>query len=83
MTGATWHTEAICRGLPAETFYHHSSNSIAEGRAKAICARCPVRADCLDDAIATGEVEFGIFGGLTPPERRRLARQRQRQGGGE
>ena len=39
-----------------------------ENNAKAICQACPVRAQCLDYALATGEKE-GIWGGLTPRER--------------
>lgn len=39
-------------------------------RAKAVCAGCPVRAVCLNEALATDE-EFGIWGGYTTPERTR------------
>lgn len=39
----------------------------------AICKQCPVKADCLDDAI-DGKLEHGIYGGLTPRQRRRLKR---------
>jgi WhiB family transcriptional regulator, redox-sensing transcriptional regulator len=42
-----------------------------EGRAKAICAACPVRKDCLDYAIATHE-PHGVWGGLNELERRPL-----------
>ncbi|MBC8093887.1 MAG: WhiB family transcriptional regulator, partial [Pseudonocardia sp.] len=41
------------------------------GRAKAICAGCPVRARCLDWALATAD-DFGMLGGLDPSERRAL-----------
>jgi WhiB family redox-sensing transcriptional regulator len=37
-------------------------------KAKAICRRCPVQAECLDWAYTTDEKE-GIWGGLTPAER--------------
>ena len=40
--------------------------------AKRICARCPVRAACLADAIEYGW-EHGIWGGLTADERRKLS----------
>ncbi|MEV7182071.1 WhiB family transcriptional regulator, partial [Kitasatospora sp. NPDC093679] len=46
--------------------------AFAELRAKHICATCPVRAACLDAAIARRE-RHGIFGGLTTAERDRLA----------
>lgn len=42
-------------------------------RAKAICRRCPLRTQCLDDALARGE-EYGVWGGLSARERRTLQR---------
>lgn len=47
-------------------------------KAKEICSGCPVRADCLDDALRH-EDATGIFGGLTASERRRLPRGTRRQ----
>jgi WhiB family redox-sensing transcriptional regulator len=46
--------------------------------AKKVCARCAVREQCLklsDDFEATGD-RHGVFGGLTPDERRELRRLR-------
>jgi WhiB family redox-sensing transcriptional regulator len=42
---------------------------LREGRAKAICAGCPVQPQCLDHALAIQE-PHGIWGGLTENERR-------------
>jgi hypothetical protein len=42
--------------------------------AKRICGVCPVRTDCLADALIRRDVAFGVLGGLTPNERRRLLR---------
>ena len=42
-----------------------------ERRAKAVCASCPVRVECLEHAIAVDE-RYGIWGGLTQDERRLL-----------
>jgi hypothetical protein len=39
-------------------------------RAKAVCATCPVRRDCLLEALATGN-SFGVWGGLSSAERAR------------
>lgn len=39
--------------------------------AKRVCAVCPVVDECLDDALSRNE-QFGVWGGLTPDERRRL-----------
>jgi WhiB family transcriptional regulator, redox-sensing transcriptional regulator len=43
--------------------------------AKAVCARCPVQAECLGHALASGPVH-GIWGGMSEEERR-LLRQRR------
>ena len=48
------------------------------GRAKAVCAECPVRQDCLEFALTVREKE-GVWGGLTAVERQRLVRRRRRQ----
>ena len=46
----------------------------AENQAKLICEGCPVRTECLADAL-DGEVDFGVWGGMTGPERRLLLRR--------
>ncbi|MGH8887529.1 MAG: WhiB family transcriptional regulator [Egibacteraceae bacterium] len=47
-------------------------------RAKAVCVDCPVRVECREWALATGQHD-GVWGGLTEDERRQLRRQRGRQ----
>ena len=42
-----------------------------QAQAKALCAGCPAIVGCLDLAL-TNEIEFGIYGGLTPQERKAL-----------
>lgn len=44
--------------------------------AKAVCVTCPVRWDCLDEALANRE-KHGVWGGLTEHQRKRLMRRRQ------
>jgi WhiB family redox-sensing transcriptional regulator len=44
-------------------------------RAKLICARCPIRQACLSWALANRE-DQGVWGGLTPKERRTLHRRK-------
>ena len=46
--------------------------------AKAVCARCPVRSECLDEALA--RIPYGIAGGLTEHERQRLRRSHRSSG---
>jgi WhiB family redox-sensing transcriptional regulator len=45
--------------------------------AQRVCRSCPVRCDCLDDALARGE-RYGIWGGYTTDQRRRIRYQRRR-----
>ena len=47
----------------------------AQNRAKAVCQGCPVRTECLSDAL-DNRVEFGVWGGMTERERRALLRRR-------
>ncbi len=47
----------------------------AQNRAKAVCMGCPVRTECLSDAL-DNRVEFGVWGGMTERERRALLRRR-------
>ena len=47
----------------------------AQNRAKAVCQGCPVRTECLADAL-DNRVEFGVWGGMTERERRALLRRR-------
>lgn len=70
-----WRRRAECRSEEPELFFPAAESGPAYraqvAAAKAICARCPVRPDCLAEALA--RIPFGIAGGLTPEERRGLA----------
>jgi WhiB family redox-sensing transcriptional regulator len=70
-----WRDEAACRDENPELFFPLPSNTADERRAKAICWTCPVREDCLADALTTGASE-GIWGGLTDEERRQFKQRR-------
>ena len=81
-----WKLQAKCRGLNTEMFFPEKGGDI-KGKieaAKAVCAECPVRTDCLDYAIGFITGNFislpGIYGGLTEMERRRLWRITRQQG---
>ncbi|GAA1228374.1 WhiB family transcriptional regulator [Prauserella halophila] len=74
-----WVQDAACRDEDPELFFPVSDTgpgSQQAARAKAVCARCPVRDLCLQQALDNG-LDFGIFGGLTQEERRELARRRR------
>jgi len=65
-----------CIDFP-EIFYPEGPEHVRrydERTAKSICNACPVRELCLDYALVAKE-DFGIFGGLTPQERRLLRRK--------
>jgi WhiB family redox-sensing transcriptional regulator len=47
----------------------------AQREARAICLDCPVRLECLADAL-DGRMDFGVWGGMTERERRALLRRR-------
>lgn len=66
-----WRDHAACKGMAARLFFPGRGESSVE--AKEVCAACPVQAACLDDALAQPE-GFGIWGGLSERQRRRIRR---------
>ena len=73
MSEASWQMQANCLGVDPDLFFPERGASTKE--AKAVCRGCQVREDCLEYALANGE-KFGIWGGLSERERRRIRRQR-------
>lgn len=69
----SWQNLANCLGVDPDLFFPERGASTKE--AKAVCQGCTVREDCLQYALANGE-KFGIWGGLSERERRRIRRQR-------
>lgn len=74
-----WMDNAACRGEDTVTFFGPELiGSGSNGRpwdtrpAKAICAACPVREDCLSFAIAEG-IRYGVWGGMSPKQRQKLS----------
>ena len=67
-----WTSLSACKDAdPDELFV----TGAAQHRAKAVCLGCPVRTECLSDAL-DNRVEFGVWGGMTERERRALLRRR-------
>lgn len=64
-----WQDFANCQGANTNMFF--PKRGFARREIKIICQSCVVRQDCLDHAIANNE-EFGIWGGLSETERRRI-----------
>jgi WhiB family redox-sensing transcriptional regulator len=67
----SWQTDALCAQTDPEAFFPEKGGSTRE--AKRICDGCEVRSECLDYALANDE-RFGIWGGLSERERRKLRR---------
>jgi WhiB family redox-sensing transcriptional regulator len=67
-----WGDFALCAETDPEAFFPEKGGSTRN--AKMVCARCPVRRDCLETALDRDE-RFGIWGGLSERERRRLRRR--------
>lgn len=71
LTEDQWQERALCAQTDPEAFFPEKGGSTRE--AKRICQGCEVRDECLEYALANDE-RFGIWGGLSERERRRLKR---------
>lgn len=69
----TWQEFANCLGVDPDLFFPERGASTKE--AKAVCRGCVVRDECLEFALENAE-KFGIWGGMSERERRRLRRER-------
>jgi WhiB family redox-sensing transcriptional regulator len=68
-----WQAAALCAQTDPEAFFPEKGGSNRD--AKAVCAACDVRNQCLEYALEHDE-RFGIWGGLSELQRRRLKNQR-------
>ncbi|MET7335891.1 WhiB family transcriptional regulator [Nonomuraea sp. NPDC005650] len=74
-----------CAGADPELFFPITDNEDGPAflqiqEAKAICAGCPIRESCLEDGM---DEPYGVFGGTTPKERRRLRFKRGQASAGQ
>jgi len=67
-----WMVDALCAQTDPEVFFPEKGGS--SRAAKAICAKCTVRPQCLSYAL-TGSMAHGVWGGTTEHERRRLRKE--------
>lgn len=72
-----WRDLAACKGVDPELFFPERGDDTRP--AKAICRGCDVRFECLEFALAGAE-KFGVWGGLSERERRRIRRARTQAG---
>lgn len=70
---ASWQDQANCLGVDPDLFFPERGASTRE--AKEVCRGCVVRMECLEFALANSE-KFGIWGGMSERERRRIRRAR-------
>lgn len=67
-----WAVRGSCRNTDPDALFVQGA---AQNRAKAVCLGCPVRTECLADAL-DHRIEFGVWGGMTERERRALLKRR-------
>lgn len=87
-----WYDQAACRGMGAALFHppplkgRPANNNLDAAKAIAVCDRCPVRAECLDEAMSFGwyldYASGAIRGGLTSHERRKPHHTARKQASG-
>lgn len=68
-----WMGDAACRGKDPELFFETEAGATYH-EARAICAECPASDACLDFGL---DLDFGMWGGTSPKERRQLRRERR------
>jgi WhiB family redox-sensing transcriptional regulator len=68
-----WTRDALCTEVGSDIFFPEKGESTAP--AKKVCSHCPVINECLEWAIANDE-RFGVYGGKSERERRRIKRDR-------
>ena len=70
--GMSWQDSALCAQTDPEAFFPEKGGSTRE--AKKVCLTCEVRTECLESALMNDE-RFGIWGGLSERERRKLKKR--------
>lgn len=68
-----WMGDAACTGVDVDLFFPAQGDPTEP--AKRVCAACRVRVECLEFALVNNE-QFGIFGGVSAKQRRRVRRER-------
>lgn len=72
MWDESYATRGNCRNFDPDVLFVQGAE---QNKAKAICRACPVRTECLADALDS-RVNYGVWGGMTERERRALLRRR-------
>src|SRR3569623_3767703 len=72
MWNQDWADQAACRGQQPDKLFVRGAE---QNKAKQVCGACPVRTECLAEAL-DNQIEWGVWGGMTERERRALLRRR-------
>ena len=72
-TDTDWRVLAACRDTDPDGLFVEGAE---QHRAKRVCMGCPVRTECLAEAL-DNRIDFGVWGGMTERERRALLRRRR------
>ncbi|MDT9594722.1 WhiB family transcriptional regulator [Nocardioides zeae] len=67
-----WTSKAVCRQTTPDELFVRGAE---QNRVKQMCQGCPVRTECLAEAL-DNQIEWGVWGGMTERERRALLRRR-------
>jgi WhiB family redox-sensing transcriptional regulator len=67
-----WAPRAACKGTTPDQLFVRGAE---QNKAKQLCSSCPVRTECLAEAL-DNQIEWGVWGGMTERERRALLRRR-------
>lgn len=79
LTVPQWHKQAACKDAKDPDLWHpEPGERDREVRAKKICERCPVKKECLEDALSRPVAkDYGIWGGTSANERIKIRRRRK------
>lgn len=69
-----WMSEGLCNYVDPEAWFPDKGGSTRD--VKAFCRQCPVVDECLEYALVNAE-RYGVWGGTSERERRKLLKQRQ------
>ncbi|MFF7452150.1 MULTISPECIES: WhiB family transcriptional regulator [unclassified Streptomyces] len=75
MPNLDWLARAACAGMDSRAFFANGMHAREQvNEARKVCASCPVRPDCANFAIETGE-RWGVWGAMSQQELRRKRRR--------
>lgn len=73
-----WYERALCAEVDGDLWFPEAGGISSEtAQAKEICGRCPVKEECLEEALVNN-VTYGIWGQTTPVERNELRKLRKK-----